>query len=159
MTEFRARLLSDEAGERAFVAKSWVESFSSSEMARLISHAGSLGNPHGGWRASQEYWSTWNPLVDALLARARTTVLLDDAGLIAAFICWEPWEGAPCVHYVYVRLMYRRQRLASRLVGELPRGLVYYTHRSRGVTKIPDGWVYTLRPLIGAVRAEEAQAA
>lgn len=159
MTEFALRAMQDEPGERAFLAKSWVESFSSSEMAQLISLAGARAERGRGWRVTSEYWTTWNALVNALLDRARTSVALDDAGLLAGFLCWEPWEGAACVHYVYTRLMHRGVGLARTLCAELPRGAVLYTHRSRGVTRVPEGWQYTLRPLIGAIRGKEAKAA
>ncbi len=46
--------------------------------------------------------------------------------------------------------MYRKQGVARLLVGNVPmdEGFVFYTHRSRGVTKIPDGWQFTIRPLL-----------
>lgn len=143
--QFTRRPMAD--NERSFVAKSWVDSHAQSPMARVISLSGTLGDPDRAWTPNKEYWSTWNGLVNALLDRCTTTVLVDDADLIAGFICWAPWESSVAVHYVYVRLMYRKTGLAKLLVQDLPRGEVFYTHRSRGITKIPEGWHYSIRPI------------
>jgi GNAT superfamily N-acetyltransferase len=153
-------------GERAFVAKSWVESYASSSMARLISTCGwTCDATSPGFRITQEYWDTWHVLVSSLLDRCYTYVAMDD-DLIAGFVCWEPWEDGVALHYVYTRLMYRRQGVAKLLLGKsttvgagsawTPFGAgsrMYYTHRSRGMPPAPEGWIYTLRPLLGARRA------
>ena len=154
MTEFTRRPMRDD--ERGFVAKSWVESHSTSASARIISLQGTLGDPGRAWKPSREYWATWNALVDRLLDRCRTTVLEDDAGLVAAFVCWQPWETGVAVHYIYVRLMYRKTGLAKALATFAEAGPVVYTHRSRGITKIPEGWQYSVRPLFELLREKEA---
>ena len=143
-------------GDRAWCAKSWVESYASSAMARLISLSGTLGDPQRAWHVSGEYWEAWNGLVNTLLDRGLVTVAVDDMGLLAGFVCWEPWESAVAVHYLYVRLMHRKLGVARQLIEELPRGPVIYTHRSRGLARVPPGWTYSIRPLLGAVRAKEA---
>lgn len=150
------RPMGNAMGERAFVAKSWVESYASSSMARLISTCGSTCDARAhGFRITQEYWDTWHVLVSGLLDRCVTVLAMDD-DLIAGFVCWEPWEDGVAVHYVYTRLMYRRQGVAKLLLGKsatfggMP---MYYTHRSRGMPPAPEGWIYTLRPLLGARKA------
>ena len=156
MTLFTQRPMGDAPGERGFCAKSWVESFSSSAMAELVSRQGAATGSATRWTVGQEYWSTWHALVDALLDRGRTTVMVDEDGLLAGFLCWEPWDSAVCVHYVYVRALHRKRGVARLLLEALPGGPRYYTHRSRGIARVPEGWTYTLRPLIGAVRQREA---
>lgn len=150
MTDFSRRPMRED--ERSFVAKSWVESHASAAMARVVSLEGTLGDPHRGWTANHEYWQTWNGLVNHLLDRARTVVFLDDAGLIAGFMCWQPWDTGVAVHYLYVRLMYRKLGLARLMAAELPAGPTYYTHRSRGVTRVPEGWRFSLRPIFDLLR-------
>jgi hypothetical protein len=144
------------AGDRAWCAKSWVESYASSPMARLISLNGTLGDPQRHWRVSGEYWEDQNALVSCLLDECTTSVVVDDLGLLAGFVCWEPWEMGVHVCYIYVRLMHRTRGVAKLLESSLPRGQRYFTHRSRGLTRIPDGWTYTLRPLRRQPKAKEA---
>jgi len=147
--------MGDAAGERAFVAKSWVESYASSSMSRLISTAGGAPDIGRAWRITQEYWDTWHVLVNALLERCTTVLACDDMGLLAGFLCWEPWQDGACVHYIYTRLMYRRQGLARQFANSVTScwPQVYYTHRSRGMPPVPEGWRYSLRPLLGVRKA------
>jgi GNAT superfamily N-acetyltransferase len=147
-------------GERAFVAKSWVESFASSALSKLVSHSGTEGRTDDFWRPNPEYWACWNALVNSLLDRCITIVAADsdDGGpaLVAGFLCWEPWESAVAVHYVYTRLSYRKLGVARALVSELPGGPVYYTHRSRGIARPPEGWQFSIRPLLDTRPREAA---
>lgn len=134
-------------GERAFVARSWVESFAESTMAKLVTFAGLVPDARAGWNAGPGYWRTWNGLVNGLVDRAHILVAEDD-GLIAGFACWEPWGDGVALHYVYVRASYRRRGVARDLLAKLPAGPVVFTHRSRGVRTVPESWRYSLAPLL-----------
>jgi hypothetical protein len=60
----------------------------------------------------------------------------------------------------YTRLPNRKMGLASRMIQELPGGPVIYTHRSRGLARVPEGWQFTLRPLLAIlVSVPEQEAA
>lgn len=133
--------------ERGIIADSWVESFKSSERARLISLGGTSGDPTRSWRPSHEYFEDQNGIVNLLLEEARFVVARDDHDLVAGFVCWEPWENDVAVHYLYVRLMHRKKGVARLLAAQLPTGAVLVTHRARGITKLPEGWRYSERPL------------
>lgn len=141
-----------EPADRNFVVKSWLESFSKSAMAKLISLAGRESAPREVWSANRDYFETWNDLINGLVDRGRTLIVEDDAGLIAGFLVYEPWESSIVVHYVYTRLPHRRMGVARQLVREIPAGPVYYTHRNRGIHKIPPGWQFTIRPLLSVLR-------
>lgn len=143
------------AGERAFVARSWVESFGKSQQAKLLTFGGNLPDRGDTWTPGAGYWRTWHALVDALLERAHV-IVAEDAGLIAGFLCWEPWDGAAAVHYVYTRLSYRGQGVAAALVGQVPAGPTLYTHRSRGLRAVPATWRFSMAPLFGVVERKEA---
>lgn len=145
------------AGERSFIAKSWVESFSSSALAQYITFQGTFSNNRAPWQPSQEYWDTWNAIVGGLLESAHVTVA-DEDGLIAGFICWELGDDGVVVHYLYVRLMMRGQGVARALVESLPAGNVQFTHRSRGVRRVPSEWRFSLEPLMATRRGKEAAA-
>ena len=141
-------------------------------MAKLLRYDGSFG-PRGGfwrseggrkwlrvsrpddWTAPPEYWATWHAVVDRLLARGICTVAVEQ-GLLAGFVCWEPWESKIAVHYCYVRWMYRQLGVARGLLDTLPRGETVYTHRSRTLAKVPEGWQFSLRPLLSVGHREAA---
>lgn len=149
----------DIAGERSFIAKSWVESFASSAMAKLLTFAGTHPKYEDReWHAGSTYWRLWNPVVDALLERARVTVA--DDGVIAGFMCWEPWEDTAAVHYIYTRLGWRDgamgPHVARELMATLPAGPLLFTHRSRAVRGVPESWRYSLAPLFGVLERKEA---
>lgn len=144
------------AGERSFIAKSWCESFASSAMAKLLTYAGSSPAVRSDeWHAGPSYWRTWNPLIDTLMTRARVTVA-EDEGLIAGFLCWEPWGDGIAVHYVYTRLSYRGRGVARELLASLPSGPALYTHRSRGVRSVPESWHFSMAPLFNVSERKEA---
>lgn len=143
------------SGERSFIARSWVESFGTSQQAKLLTFGGNLPERGTEWSPGGGYWRTWNALVDVLLGRAH--VLVADAdGLIAGFVCWEPWDGMVAVHYVYTRLSFRGQGVAGQLLGHLPAGPTLYTHRSRAVRQVPPTWRFSMAPLFGVVERKEA---
>lgn len=143
------------AGERAFVLRSWVESYATSALAKVITHAGNAGPVEREWRPSPAYWRTWNALVSALADRGRVLVA-EDAGLIAGFMCWEPWDDFVAIHYIYTRLSYRKQGVARTLLGHLPAGPAVFTHRSRGVRGVPETWRFSMAPLFGVFERKDA---
>ena len=93
--------------------------------------------------------------MDTLASRARLTVA-EDEGLIAGFLCWEPWGEGHAVHYVYTRLSYRGRGVARELLASLPGGPCLYTHRSRAVRGVPDSWRFSMAPLFGVLEKKEA---
>lgn len=143
------------AGERSFVVRSWVESYGTSNMAKSLTFNGLLPRHDREWRPGNAYWRLWNPLVDVLVKRARVTVA-EDNGLVAGFMCWEPWDGSAALHYIYTRLSYRGQGVARDLLGILPSGPIVFTHRSRAVRSVPESWRYSLAPLFGVQERKEA---
>lgn len=140
----------DSESERAFICKSWVESFKTSALARLVSQGGITHEESRAWEPSLGYFVTWNALASSLVTRSRVRVA-DDEGVIAGFMVWEPWDSSHVVHYVYVRPAYRGKGVARSLLNEVPAGTTYFTHRSRGLRRIPPGFIFTLAPLFGAV--------
>lgn len=143
-------------GEREFLAKSWVESFSSSDLAKLVTFQGICpSGERAPWKPSDEYWAEWNRMVNALLEEERVDIAVDkDYPLtIAGFCCWELVDAGPRIHYLYVRQQNRRRGIARALVNQLPSGPVTFTHRSRSVHKIPEGWRYVPPPIWRGRRA------
>ena len=136
MTDIAFRIRDLQPEDRAYIARSWVG---------CMAHDGDanahLLSPKGK-----------NRLVSLLLDRCQTRVMLDDADLIAGFICWQPWGDGVAVHYVWMRLMYRAFNLEARLVAELPSVTVYCTNRSQGVLNVPKHWTYTTKPVLDLVR-------
>ncbi len=150
------RPLSDVPGERAFIARSWVESYALSDTAKLCSYAGCCPWLQGArWEASVSYWSTWNALVNELIDRGTVTVA-EERGVVAGFLVSEPWGDATAVHYVYTRLSWRSQGIARKLVDTLPVGPVIFTHRSRSVHVVPQHWRFSLAPLFGVMEGRRA---
>ena len=150
----KLRPLSTEPGERAFVVSAWVNSFSTSDMAKLATFGGYAPRV-SEWAAGPGYYGAWNALVDDVLERSQVTVA-DDDGLLAGYVVWGQ-ERDTVLHYIYTRLSYRAQGVARELLSTLPLGPIVYTHRSRGVRSVPAGWQYSLAPLFGVVdRKREA---
>ena len=144
------RPMSSAPGERSFVARSWVESYASSDMAKMLTYAGCCPWMQGAkWNATLGYWTTWNALVNVLLDRCEVTV--SDDGLISGFVVHEPWGDSTAVHYVYVRLTRRAQGVARELLATLPSGPTLFTHRSRGVREVPSHWRFSMAPLFGVL--------
>lgn len=138
------------AGERAFVAKSWVASFSSSDMAKMLTYAGCCPWMQGAkWSPGIGYWVAWNELVSRLLDRSTVTVAESTPGMVDGFLAYEPWGDATAVHYVYVRLSARSLGVARKLLDSLPVGPTLFTHRSRSVTRVPEHWRFSMAPLFG----------
>lgn len=129
------RLMAPE--ERRFVANSWVASYASSDLARLMTPIDVWGKNKG--EGGREYREGQNRLVDQLLARSSVRIVEVDS-IVAAWACLE----GDVVHYVFVRRMYRALGyVRALLVDELQRPTVY-THRSRDVDprRVPRGWRY-----------------
>lgn len=150
------RPLSLAPGERSFVLASWVNSFASSDMAKLATFGGVAPRGAADWHASPAYYATWNALGNAVLERANVTIA-DDLGLVAGFMVWAQ-ERETIVHYVYTRLSYRQQGVARELIGTLPLGPVVYTHRSRSIRAVPANWRFSLAPLFGVVERQREAA-
>ena len=140
-------------GEANFVIKSWRESYADSDAAKRYAFHGRCPSfaDRFKWHAPDEYYRTWDALIATLVSQCTVRMAEnDETGLLAGFVCWEltgPWGVV--VHYVYTRLSARGQGVAKQLIGELPGGRVMYTHRGAGVTRVPDGWVFSEAPLYG----------
>ncbi len=143
MTDLMLRPMS--ADDRAYIAKTWVESNARTELAEFLKVGGL-------------YRQRWNRIVDSLLDAAHVRVA-EREGVIVGFLCWELAGEGVVVHYVFTRLTHEREGIARRLLAELPGGPVTYTHEPADPTlPVPDGWRYSIAPLTRALRARGAAA-
>ena len=112
-----------EERDRAFIMSSWLSSFKSS--------------PYTGPIAMLRYWDVYKREIESLLPW--TTVLVatpreaDLEDEIHGWVCCEPQMPTFLVHYVYVKLTCRRERVASTLLlaaGLHPRREFAFTYRT-----------------------------
>jgi ribosomal protein S18 acetylase RimI-like enzyme len=151
--------------DRAWCARCWVDTYGPpgkhGSGSLLGSHLGYFGGLHVEHAVERRmaglsvYRQTWNNLVTRLIERCLVRVAEDEAMLVG-FVCWEPWDDGIAVHYVLVRESYQRQGVGRRLLAELPSGVTYYTHRTRSVANAPEGWQYTIAPLLCSGKREAA---
>jgi GNAT superfamily N-acetyltransferase len=128
-------LVRDAAPEdRGYVARSWMETYRNSPLAKSLGGAA--------------YSFGWGRVVTKHLDASRCEVacLKDDPRAIVGFIVYElPTQAAAFkVHYLCVRDTWRRQGVASMLVGHarVPDVAVKYSHTASHEIPVPKGWTY-----------------
>ena len=95
--------------DRAFVANSWLRSFSYSHWA--------------GFLDTEAYWREYTPLVDRLLDTPGVRVDVfcnpEDQDQIMAWVCWEPApdHGPPILHYLFVKAAFRDSKAMKPQLG------------------------------------------
>jgi hypothetical protein len=116
--------------DRAFCANSWLKSFSHSPSTN-------------GHLMGQDFRRAWTPIVDGLLDRATTDVLVnpEDNSQILGFICYTAFpEGPLAIHWVTVKWLLRDQagrqdnpQLAMMLLGHagVSRSQFAYTFKTK----------------------------
>lgn len=110
------------------VYDSWAQSFYDAPAVR--------GAPRG------LYFAGMRPRIRRLLERGRLLVACDiaDEDTLLGWACCE--DTAPGVlHYVFVRKDVRGGGVARALI-EAAGDIGAYSHKSRGVSRVPDGWIY-----------------
>lgn len=104
--------------ERALVAHSWSQSYRDSpEMRRRF----------GTWA---DYKAAYIPVIDAILDRDDTTVLVavDPADIAVGWMAFARWPRIDTVHWLWVAMQHRRRGVARELLAQL-RTRVAHTHR------------------------------
>ena len=128
-----------QSSDLAFVASSWLLSYRSSQPTKYI------GN--------DDYYATLHPLVEALARGVRgtgtaTTLLAvnpEDSDQIYGWVSYGHLGPVPVLHYVYVKELFRRQKIATQLLDQAG-----FTHGSAFFyTFLPRGAEH-LRPLYPA---------
>jgi len=132
--------------ERAFVCKSWVQSFGSSPWADSMATPLEVKRN----RLADAYYRGHNALVDRLLARPGCVVRVAERdGIAVAFLVAEPSRGV--VHYAYTKTLYRGEGIQHELAGALWEQPAVYTHKTHAVdaARVPRLWRYDPYPAMG----------
>lgn len=149
MTEVATRLWRE--ADKAFVYESWLESF-------RVSHA-------AGPFPMRMYRKVYTETLDALIARPGAQVLVacspDDDDQVLGFVCHERRATVPpIVHYLYVKQLFRRERVATILMtaADIPTGRRFiYTFKTPVATRIAEHWAGAIfDPLVARFAPKDA---
>lgn len=144
--------------DRAFITSSWLQSFSSSDMALLATpkdpdhvHTCTGCGAHrlrvsGSSKhttkvhAGVSYWNGQRKLIERLLSTCNVSVLENDDGLIDGWVVRE--LDSPVVHYAYSRASSRGRGVLRALLEDLWTSELTYTHKSRSLDsqRLPSAW-------------------
>lgn len=136
-----------------FVRSTWLQSYASSDFARLCTpseqewfrHASDDERERRG-AGGRAYFDGQRALIERLLASSVVLVAEGDAGNLDGFVCG--WPRA-LLHYVYVKQPRRKRGVARALLDALhlkPGERVTYTHRAAGIRGSPRGWSFDPSP-------------
>jgi len=109
--------------DEPFVVSSWLKSYRNSHSTRYISN--------------DDYYATLHPLVEGLARGAATLLAVNpqDPEQIYGWVCHEHIGSVPVLHYLYVKEIFRRGKIATQLLtqaGFTPDSAFYYTFLPRG---------------------------
>ena len=109
-----------------FITNSWLDSFRNSSLTRAM--------------PKDLYYAYHHKILENILPRSTVVVLCDDRddNHIIGWGCAEKYDNSLVLHYIYIKQMYRKMRLAKRIYdvfflddGETwEPSAVFYTHRS-----------------------------
>ena len=129
-----------EAGDASFIHSSWFNSY--------------LRNSRWPGVVGPCFHAEHSEVIKRLMDRSeiRVAAWSEDPETIIGWCAVEEAKGLRAIHYCFVRKEFRRQGIASRIVGEFvsPGDTAVVTHRTTDADKIrwPIGWSYNPYPAL-----------